>query len=193
HLGLFPYDRLTAIPPAGSCLSYSFSGGFDQFYETASGEPLDAGVQIRSQGPGGTARWSRSPLAALDYYKMLGGETSATGFLRMLLGPYLAPGAYRIFGGGADVPEFEMEARVPEELVWSNRAEIGVIDRAADLEIAWAAPDAETSSVLIVGGAHDSAHDASYLFVCAADPAARRFAIPRRTLAAAPASRAEPG
>jgi len=192
-LGAFPFDRLTAIPPAGSCLSYSFAGGLDDFYGSPPGQKLDAGPEVRSHGPRGVARWRPSIPAAWDYANLLGGESSALGFLGLLVGPYLTPGAYQLTSsGGADVSAFDVPAVAPDELVWTNRDTISRIDRTSDLEVAWAQPEAQASTVLILGGATDRPSDSSYVFVCAADPDERRFVIPRRTLAGAPASRPEP-
>lgn len=192
--GPFPFDRLTAIPPAGSCLSYNFAGGLDDFYGSPAGQKLDAGPEIRSHGPRGVARWRPSIPAAWDYANLLGGESSTLGFLGLLTGKYLLPGGYQLTSsGGADVPAFDVPAVAPDELVWANRDTIRSIDRGADLEVIWAQPEAQASMVLILGGATDRPSDSSYLFVCAADPDERRFMIPRRTLAGAPASRSEPG
>lgn len=190
---MFPYDRLSATPPPGACLSYNFAGGFDRFQGGGSGSALDAGDDIRSTGPRGTARWTRSLLPSWDYYKLLGGETSALGFLRFLASSYLLPGTYQLSaGGGGDLPAFSVEAEVPAELEWTNRDAVGIISRSSDLEVSWASPSPAASSVLVVGGAYDQPTDSSYLFVCAAEPSENRFVVPARTLSGAPASRPEP-
>ena len=123
----------------------------------------------------------------------MGGEAGGGGFLSLLLGPYLLPDSYQLSGqGGEDVPAFQVQATAPAELTWTNRAAVSTVQRGADLEIAWAAPDAAANGVLIVGGNYDRPIDSTFLFVCSAEPGAGRFVIPRRTLAGVPASRREP-
>lgn len=190
---LFDFDPLATVPPAGSCLAYNFAGNLSAFGDRSGGAGLDPGPEIRSHGPRGLLRWPSLSVQGWDFYRLLGGDAGGGGFLSLLLGSYLLPDVYQLAAdGGEDIPAFTVEAAVPAELAWTNRAAVASVDRAADLEITWAAPDQAATAVLIGGANYDSPSDSTSLFLCAADPAAARFVVPRRTLASIAPSRPEP-
>ncbi|MEZ5363430.1 MAG: hypothetical protein R2748_14075 [Bryobacterales bacterium] len=103
---------------------------------------------------------------------------------------YLSPGAHTLSStGGADVGAFEASFDLPPPLTWTNRADIGVIERSGGLALAWSGAQ---NGVIALAGNYDLATDSFAAALCVATGASGSLTIPSDALAALPASSARP-
>lgn len=187
----FPFHPLLSLPPAGTCTAYSVKG------DLLRGDTLPLFV------PKGTVE----PLASVFNFmgprglKMLQGmfTTSPLNYLGGALPgnlipdtTYLEPGAYQVMGTGTgNIGPFSLSLNLPAPLTWTNRDQIGVVDRTQPLAISWSggAPD---QTVAVVGFSVDLPTDSTSVFGCLAPSGATSFTVPPIFLANLPPTRANP-
>jgi hypothetical protein len=91
------------------------------------------------------------------------------------------------------VGAFQVNVPAPPALTWTNRLQIGTVDRSQPLTVNWT-PDGLSGSLVLVSGAnYDVPSNATRWFVCTASGAAASFSIPAYILSSLPASRPQVG
>jgi len=193
----FPFERLTAMPPPGSCAAYAAKGSVwrgEGFPFLPQAEPsLDGGDELTVFGARGRRSVSRLANVANHFGGLLGGRYEVEGPFGIRVGvtPYLNEGGYSISAeGGADVGAFETDVTVGAPVVWSNRDEVDVVDRAQDLTLRWTGANG-SGLVGILGGAFDGPTDSTAGFFCLAPANEEQFSVPAMVLSTIPASRAQ--
>lgn len=177
--GEFFFNSMVSLPPVGACLTTG--GRALNVAEFPVERKLDAGAEFQLSGPGGPK------LAVLDAVnsETLGGMIPGVSLPDL----YLSPGTYTAATtGGTDVGGFEAPITVPATPDWSNRDEVGVIDRSQPLLIEWSIDDAQHQIVALMVFARSSSYKAPAAVMCLAEGAAGSFEIPARYLSSLPAS-----
>jgi hypothetical protein len=144
---------LTPPPTSPSCLlgstsTYLYAG------IAAPGRPFlpafqDAGPSVTISGP------IPDKLAIAksnnSYSKTFDPSPSAPS-LAALAPPFFPGGSYTLAAaGGSDIPAFELPFTLPTPLNWTNRDQVGTIDRNADLVLSWDNQDyAESDAVSLI-------------------------------------------
>jgi uncharacterized protein (TIGR03437 family) len=187
----FPFHPVLSLPPAGTCSAYASQGDLlrgDMLPGTLPATPqLDFGSSYQLTGPRGSR--TLSSLVANAHAGYFGGMISNS-LLRDTR--YLDPGSYSISGiGGMTVGPFSTSIDVPEPLTWTNRDQIGFVNRGQPLNIAWRG-GGSGQLVVISGFSVDLPANSTALFSCVAPPGANSFSVPATAMANFPASRANP-
>ncbi len=187
--GTFNFSPWFSIAPAGSCTIYGASGdwtttGVLSEVSTAT-RLLDAGA-FTITGPKGVS--GPQPLGAGFQAAHFGSALSGSSFPNQL---YLDPGGYTIAtSGGADIQAFQTSLTVPSPFTWTNRDQLGAIDRTQPLNISWSGATSG-QSLAIIGAASDLPTNSSAVFLCVAPAGATSFSVPAAVLATLPASRSD--
>jgi hypothetical protein len=102
----------------------------------------------------------------------------------------LASGNYTVSApGGVDVGAFQASLTLTPQFTWTNRDQLGTIDRTKPLTLSWSGlPQGQTMAIL--GGNVDLPTNSSGIFYCVAPASASSFAIPAAVLSAVPATQA---
>jgi uncharacterized protein (TIGR03437 family) len=185
----FFFNSYYSYPPPGSCTVYTRGGNV--FTEGQPGgpatvRPLDAGAGLTLTGPGGSVPLLKTGFP--DYGGLLGAQVTGSTFPPL----FLAPGNFSVNGpGGADVGSMQIPITVSPALNFASLAGLVSIPRDRDLPLAWEAPPASDSLVVVMGGNYDLPTDSSAAFFCSASPSDRGMTIPSWVLSALPASRAK--
>jgi uncharacterized protein (TIGR03437 family) len=189
----FPFHPVLSLPPAGTCTAYASQGDLlrgdaDLLPGTLPATPqLDFGSSFQVTGPRGAR--TLSSLVATAHAGYFGGMIG-NNLLRDTR--YLDPGSYSISGiGGMTVGPFSASIDVPGPLTWTNREQIGFVNRGQPLNIAWSG-GASGQFVVISGFSVDLPTNSTALFSCVAPPGAASFSVPATAMANFPASRANP-
>ncbi|HEV2690220.1 MAG TPA: hypothetical protein VGV35_16800, partial [Bryobacteraceae bacterium] len=188
--GTFNFSPWFSLPPAGSCTIYGSGGdwttkGLLNEASTAT-KLLDAGAFTITGPKGISGPQSLGPSSQAAHF---GSSWSGSAFPNQL---YLDPGSYTVAAaGGADVPAFQTKVTIPPPFTWTNRDQLGLIDRTQPLNIVWTGA-AAGQSLAIVGAATDLPTNASAVFICVAPSGASSFTVPPAVLSALPASRSNP-
>jgi hypothetical protein len=180
--GRYFFNSMVSLPPPGTCLATS--GRALSVVEFPVDRKLDAGSSFQVSGPGG------AKLVTLDAInsETLGGLVPGV----TLPGPYLRPGTYRVSTtGGSDVGGFSTQVAVPAAPRWTNRDEVGVIDRSAPLRIEWSVYDPGNQLVAVMVITRSSTYQAPAAVLCVEEGTAGTLDIPARHLMGLPASAAE--
>jgi uncharacterized protein (TIGR03437 family) len=190
---------LHALPPLGTCVAYArpaegrvaLSGQITMPILTAmTGGFLNAGRELRIDGPKGPRRIFPDPKAAGYYGIDLGGAKPGSSIERPL---YLESGEVRISGeGGPEVGPFSVSLNAGSRFEWVNRAQTRVVERASGLKFEWKGLDpGRLMGVIAVNVDEETA--AMGLSFCLARPGASSISIPPALLANLPASQNIPG
>jgi uncharacterized protein (TIGR03437 family) len=188
--GPFNFSPWFSIPPAGSCTAYGAGGdwtttGALSEASTAS-KVLDAGA-FSITGPKGVN--APLPLPTGFQAAHFGSAWSGTSLPNQL---YLDPGGYTVAAaGGADVQAFQTNLSIPGPFNWTNRDQLGIIDRSQPLNIAWSGA-ASGQSLAIVAAATDLPTNSSAVVLCVAPAGASSFSVPAAILSELPVSRSNP-
>lgn len=187
----FPFHPVMSLPPSGTCTAYAAQGdllGGAMLPGTLRSAPqLDFGSSFQVSGPRGPR--TLTSLVANARAGYFGGFMTG-GLLRDTR--YLEPGAYSLNGfGGLTVGTFSASFNVPAPLTWTNREQLGFIDRSQPLAISWSGGDAD-QLVVITGFSADLPANSTALFSCVAPPGAGGFTVPAAMMANFPATRANP-
>jgi hypothetical protein len=78
---------------------------------------------------------------------------------------------------------------IPSPFTWTNRDQVGRIDRTQPLNITWSGA---AQSLAIVGAASDLLTNSSAVVLCVAPAGATSFSVPAAVLSTLPASRSDP-
>lgn len=183
--GVFPFNPLISLPPAGTCSAYSGAG--DWF--TTFGQPdlrpgvgplNGGGVTVTGGGKTSSFRAVYSPLTL----GLLGALNPALAQARDT--SILAPGPFTLQAqGAADIPAFNASFTMIPAFTWTNRDQISVIDRSQPLTVNWSG--ATGLDVAIVGGSVDLPNNSSSLFVCSGSGGS--ITVPAAVLANLPPGR----
>jgi hypothetical protein len=93
--------------------------------------------------------------------------------------------------GGLDVGSFSTSFTIPQPVVWTNRDQLTIVNRAQPLTISWTGGD-NGQLVVIMGYGEDLPTNASAAFACIAPPGASSFTVPPAILSNLPQTRANP-
>ncbi len=177
--GIYYYNSMVSLPPAGTCqIAPARALGVTEFLPE---RKLDAGNRFRITGPGGV------DVIRLDAINIetIGADLPGAELGRLLL----SPGDYEITAfGGSDVGEFQTTVTMPPAVIWENRDEVGVIDRARDLKLDWAALAPENAAVTVMLFTRSDAYKSPSAVICFDDGTAGGTTIPSRLLQSLPTS-----
>ncbi|MDP8981471.1 MAG: hypothetical protein M3O35_12875 [Acidobacteriota bacterium] len=192
--GPFPFNPAIAFPPSGTCTAYTLQGdilnGDPLPGQLPPVPPLDMGAALVLTGPRGTTTLNSTFLGLLDAkVGFLGGSISNNILPSSLI---LDPGSYTIAGtGGMDVGPFSTSFSIPQPLVWTNRNQLTLINRAQPLTLSWSGGDSG-QVVVIVGYGEDLPTNSSAAFACIAPPGATSFTVPPAIMSNIPPGRPNP-
>jgi uncharacterized protein (TIGR03437 family) len=192
--GPLPFNPATGLPPSGTCTAYTLQG------DMLNGDPLpgmlpdapllDWGASLMLNGPRGSLALSSAlggPLGGNAGY--LGGAISNNILSSSL---FLDPGSYTLAGtGGADVGPFSTNFTISQPVVWTNRDQLTVVNRAQPLTISWTGGESN-QLIAIMGYGEDLPTNASAAFACIAPPGATSFTVPAAILSNLPPTRRNP-
>lgn len=195
--GEHAFDMLYSMPSIGTCLSYGANlnllgpAAMGQLLGLASADALDAG-NITISGAQGTMPLAASTGTPGTYMGDLGGIDPLSGDGTTPL--FLNPGMFTFSGtGGSDVGAFQAAFAIPSPATWTNRDQIGSVDRSQGVTLTWTGGDPGSQLALIGGltagsGLDNSTTSQVGLFFCLAPMGAGSFTIPPSALANLPAS-----
>jgi len=185
--GEFAYNPITALPPLGSCSSFS-AGGIDLSGILGGQLPgagavnatiLNAGPALAVTGPGGNKTLPRSTDVGGLYFNLIGGTVPIPGLPLPSSPLYLNPGDYTVTGpGGPEVGSFTARFTVPASFTWSNRDSVAQSNRSSGVTLTWTGGDPATQAITILGGNLDQQSGAGVLFLCFSEFAPRTFTVP---------------
>lgn len=161
----------TRAPEPGTCTFYSPSPVNP--YPNLTYTYLDGGEWVSVSGPAGTrtAPRSRNSVGNLGYSAIVG-----TG----VPGNYLDPGRYTFTSpGGPDVGPYTGSIEVVPELVWTNRADLTVVDRSQPLTLTWSG--GEPTTLITIQGSTTTVQGSTTTttsFECHARNTDRQFTVP---------------
>lgn len=161
----------------GGCVVVNYSGqSSSPTFPTSS--PLDAGVSLTLNGPGGTRNVPKLPNAPGTYFAQLANAAPY----------YVAAGNHTFTGpGGADVGPFTASVTVPTPFTWTNSS-ITTINRSQNFTVTWTGGPSD--GFIVIGGTSsvinsDSTSYGAY-FYCLVPPNPGQFTIPSAVLLALP-------
>jgi len=176
---------LAAQPPQGACTVYYVNGNL--FHGTHlpglvnGGQFLDGGVPSAS----GTAAVTS---VSSSFYDILLGSNDTTIVTSPLV--FSPPNPVTVsMPGGQDVRSFSISIPTTGSVTWTNRDSLAsTLDHTQPLTVTWSSTGATNGTVLIGGGNFDTPHNASSMFLCAANVSAGSFTVPVWALANVPAT-----
>jgi uncharacterized protein (TIGR03437 family) len=179
--GQFAFDPFLALPPQGTCTSYSMSGNIltNGLQMSSGGRALDLGALSANLAGLSVALTARQP-----------------GLFNAILGGGYPTGLPLFFGagtpslhasGGADGLSFDVPVAPGPILASPNLDALTTINRASASSVSWAAQSGV--SAFIVGGVYDQPTNSSGLFLCVSAPGASTLSVPDYVLANLPATR----
>jgi uncharacterized protein (TIGR03437 family) len=188
------FNMLTSMPPVGTCQAFAgvrdisdlLGGAFGgPLQTTGASKMLDAGAILRVSSAGKTANLERSTNGT--YLGLLGGSIPLPGTPAMVP---LDAGTFTISGsGGPEVGAFNASITLRPPLTWTNRSQLGVIDRKTPFRVDWSG-GVSGESLLLLGYGTDQTNKASSGFVCVAEAGAGNFTVPASAMANLPAVQA---
>ena len=182
----FAFSPEVALPPPGSCTSYTMRGDIleDPAIPGTPRGDLATGL-LTVTTPAGTTQAFPTALPPSAHGALLGHNIDLRGLAAAAL--QLGPGSAMVASaGGADVDAFEAQADIAEPVTWTNRAALEVVERSAGARFTWTG-DAQ---VIVGGVTADLPTNSSAVFACVAPPGSNSFDVPDYALANLPTSRA---
>lgn len=164
----FSYDPLVALPPPGSCSTYTATGDLlsGSGLLRAPGRALNAGAV--------TATGGRGPVA-VNGSTLVGVNGELPGIANQPLF-YTTGNATLRAAGGADVGAFEVTLASPAGVSWSNRDTFATVDRSRPVEFRFSGGG---SRPVFVGGIGvDLPTNSSAMFLCRVPAQAESFSVP---------------
>ncbi len=187
------FNPAVSMPPVGSCGGYAFSGNVPLFSVPdlfgGLGMELNAGPSIDITG---TAKVSIMGAASTPLYAaIIGTNDPIFGASSLVIN---TSGSTTVSAsGGAGVGKFQVEIPASPPLNWTNRLQIGMVDRSQPLNVTWAADGLQNAFIVIAVSNYDLPSNAQRVFVCTANGGDGTFTIPAYVLGALPASRPNVG
>jgi uncharacterized protein (TIGR03437 family) len=185
----FPFQPLLSAPPAGTCTSYSVKGDLLQgntLADFVAGTRTVLSSSISVSGPKGL---KTIPGALAPLFSFLG--ASVSNLIPNTL--YLDPGTYQINGTGtSSYGPFSATVNSPAPLTWTNRDQLGIVDRTKPLVITWSGGSPGAQDVYIAGFGVDLPTNTTTVFGCTAPDGATSFTVPPLAMANLPPSRPNP-
>jgi uncharacterized protein (TIGR03437 family) len=191
--GALVFNAAASTPPLGTCTMYSVTGRTMTLnipdFAGGLGNELDAGPAIAISGTSQVSL-SRGLLAPL-YAGYLGDDDPFYGASTLV---FNTTGATTVSApGGADVGAFQVAIPSAVQVNWTNRLQIGTVDRSRPLTVTWSPDGLQNVTMIIAGSNYDLVSNATRSFACTATPAAGTFVIPSYILGALSPSRARVG
>jgi uncharacterized protein (TIGR03437 family) len=187
------FNPSVSMPPVGSCGGYALSGNVPLFSVPdlfgGLGMELDAGPSI---GISGTANVSIMRAGSTPLYAaVLGTNDPVFGASSLVIN---TSGSTTVSAsGGVGVGKFQVEIPAAPPLDWTNRLQIGVVDRSQPLNVTWATGGLQNAFMVVAVSNYDLPSNAQRVFVCTANGGDGTFTIPAYVLGALPASRPNVG
>lgn len=185
---VLPFQSLFTLP-AGTCSTMSVP--MDVFDEDQAGglfpggPYLNAGATGSVAGPNSSATLFPDPTGSNLLGSLMGMDLQSLAIHKS----FLDPGNYVVnVAGGPDVGPVQAKVTVEDAVVWTNRDQVGIIDRSQPLVLNWSNDD-PTENTLILAANADVPTNSTGLFACVAGPGVTTFAVPSQILSALPASR----
>jgi uncharacterized protein (TIGR03437 family) len=181
------FGLLSELPPAGTCSSLARAGQVvGPSYRAVLNAAL-AGMAISGPSPSASVSNGKrtAPLSVITGVGLavLGSSNDTTSPLLLdSAGGFAVSGT--ISGPG---DRFQVTAPPPMPFTWTNRQQIGLIDRSRDLTLNWSGGD---GTVVVVGGNFDQPTNTSGIFLCTAQASAGSLSVPSYVLSGVPPSRA---
>jgi len=190
----FFFNPLLTSIPAGTCAVVSGSGDFIGGAEIPmtrpSGALLSGAERFTIGGPSGIRQVSRQPSGPLDYFGILGASLPDL----PLATPFFGTGEHILTAAaGTDLGAIRATFDLASAPTWINRDEIGVVDRASDLQIEFGGLHFVDSLIGVGGFNYDKANDSATAFYCLTSAGEGAATVPEWILSALPASSANPG
>jgi hypothetical protein len=152
--------------------------------------PLDLGAALTLTGPRGSRTLGSTFLDLMGASAGYLGGAISNNILPSSL--FLDPGSYTVAGtGGLDIGSFSTTFTIPQPVVWTNRDQLTIVNRAQPLTISWTGGDSG-QLVVILGYGEDLPTNASAAFACIAPPGAGSFTVPPAILSNMPPTRGNP-
>jgi len=186
---------------SNSCLTYSFRGRTFEFVEVVNQTGLNAGT-INVTGPNGT-RTLQQPSPG-DYLLDLAPATPGLpgGIPGLGQGAsFLTAGSYTYQGtGGSDVGPFTATRNFTDGIDWTNKNQLGTINRSQGLTVTWNGGDPSEENIWIFGASFAESNFLSGLplqsldevsgaaFFCSANAGLGSFTVGPEILSALPVS-----
>jgi len=169
----------SVLPPPGTC-SVAHEWGFVSQAWGTSSRSRDAGTQLVLKGPIGTRVMSN--VSNGEYQVPLG-----SGFVTLQLpfGTYIVTGS-----GGQDIGAFTASLIGGSNLRWTNKDEIGVVDRTHSLTVTWTGSN--LAGYVLFGGAASGAGTGA-AFACVESAQKGTFTVPAYVLSAMPMASSDKG
>jgi uncharacterized protein (TIGR03437 family) len=150
--------------------------------------PLDAGAELLLTGPNNLSVTVKRDPKGEGYFAEL--TSPASGGFPLMPGPgdpdKIVRGEYKLTGaGGANVGPFEAAVTVPGAITWTNKDEIGEVDRAAELKFTWTGGEA-SHRMHAIGFAGGTATEGKLGFYCSAPGDAGGITVPAEILGRLP-------
>jgi uncharacterized protein (TIGR03437 family) len=181
------FNLFVSLPPLGACTvagSSIIGDRVDLVVPTAT--ELDAGSAMSVAGPAGKVSVGAMPI----FSGLLGSSPDLPGAPPLF---YTGSGPYTFsLPGGGQVGAVSASFSLPQPLLWTNRDQVGTVDRRNPLAVTWTGADSTNDIVLILGMSQDIPHNAAGAFLCAASAADGTFTVPQYILAGLPATVADP-
>lgn len=188
------FNMLTSLPPVGTCQAFAgvrdisdlLGGAFGGPLQTSgTSKMLDAGAALRVSSGGQSANLERSTNGT--YLGLLGGSIPLPGTPASVP---LDAGTFTIAGtGGPDVGAFNASITLRPPISWTNRNQLGAIDRKTPFQVTWTGGTAG-ESLMVLGYGTDQANKASSGFLCNAPAGDGSFTVPASAMANLPAVQA---
>lgn len=183
--GPFAFDPFLAMPPQGTCTSYSMSGNIltTGFQMSSGGRALDLGTLSANLADRNVALTALQPGL---FNTILGGGYPT--------GPplFLGSGTPSLrASGGADGRSFDVPVAPGPTLGSPNLDALTTIGRASASSVSWTAQSGV--SAFLAGGVYDQPANSSGLFLCVSAPGASTLRVPDYVLSNLPATRAVSG
>ncbi len=186
------------LPPPGTCAAYTASfqanAGLASSFTTivsVEGAGLDTGTSLTLSRADQTRSIVQTMGTPGRYRARLGSSAAAD---RKGTAPlFLSPGEYLLKGsGGKNVGAFSARFQLPEPLEWTDRDQIGEVDRTRGVTVHWKG-SSQKDIVLIVARNVDQVATAIGMTLCAAPGESGQFTIPPPMLSSIPPSSENPG
>jgi len=175
----------------GTCTFYSGKSDSLTPIDYAPPRGLDAGALININGPKGARSLKKVSSLIGNYSETLSSAGISLPIPGAPDGSYLDPGPYSFNNGagGADVRGFTANLNLGAPVVWSNKAAVTNVNRAAGQTVTWTGGD-NNGYVVIYGFSATDASDNALLsiFTCTERASAGTFTVPASILLALPPS-----
>ena len=186
------FNPLVNLPPVGTCITFSTAGiDLDAILATdvggAEARPLDAGDSFTITRLSDMAVRTVNLGDSIDLPILGEDPPLISDLLDIPATPlFLNPGRFRLEGdGGAEVDPWSVDVTLPPEVMWTNQASFGMINRGSDKQFTWIGGN-DTQYIEAVG--INLVGESAVGFACLAHQTAGSLTVPSEFLSVIPAS-----